>query len=535
MLEKLCGKIRPPLPPRAPSTQASSGRAGLEAQNTPRAPAALPDPEAQAEEAQTGAKVPSENEKIIIFRLLQAVLLEILDEYLSSLSGQDYPTMSWTVRLREKLEPGRVLPRRVTETQSFTQSRDLQAREILLQQFDKLGLNLGLDIELEVKKLIHPDLPLEDDPEQETSEYPTKPSQIPFPRAGVIFFHAYRSYTDTSDKAPLLSLAGLAQLVDHSFPLSAAPMVPLPALQDALLSLLYRHALAASQNSQSPLNDHTLSPAKFLLLLSTLTQLFTITPWPSLRDSAHHIATKLLHAYTDQKVRLQVIMQTLQGTTLSTNWAEIEDEPDMNPGIDEETGLTRSTSALQPHPIPLAPPQQLGALKAIGVDWLKEECLGWLGSGTQGDGKGIDPKTLTSPVGAGSDDKGLESPLTDLLFPREDLPTLDQSNPDSADKLENFLPNIPFYISTLNLLSLILPHIPRDSDTAFHERAESHIQKLASSLSFLTTLLDVATRDQNQGDSHVGGMQEYTMSSRADIFALQDACERARAVLEKHS
>ncbi|EXJ84639.1 hypothetical protein A1O3_05309 [Capronia epimyces CBS 606.96] len=546
MLEALAGKRRPPLPPRDSSTRGATS-------------APLPDPEARAEEEQTGINTSSPEERTITSRLLDAVLLEVLDEYLSSLSSQELSSMSWTARLREKLEPQRIVPGRPTESQLWQEREELKVRDALVARFGALSRGMNIHAATEIKRLLHEDEDeTEDsslDKEQEASEYPTSPSQIPFPRAGVIFLYAYESYVNAESLPPLLTTTELTKLTAHSFPLSATPSIPSPALQDALLSLLYRRIHSPSATDAPP------SPAKFLLLLSTLTQLFTITPWPALRDSAHHIATKLLHAYPDPKVRLEVIVQTLRGSTLSTNWAEIEDDPDPEPGIDEETGLTRSTSALQPHPIPLAPPQQIGALKAVGVDWLKDEFANSIRHQDTGLAsieqplartEGLDLSTLIDGHADLDKDDAKDSrtpSLLDLLFP-QDLPRFppqpitsgQQSNTDpeadDSDDLLSFLLDIPYFIATLNLLCVILPHLPSSSPSSTTDvkpRLAAHVRSLSTASNFLLALLQHATTstaaDQAEGTRVED--TEFLAESRADIYALEDACTRATAALEK--
>ncbi|KAH0834490.1 hypothetical protein AYO21_08379 [Fonsecaea monophora] len=574
MLEKISGKKRPPLPPRT-STQGEGPSSSTLAQDVPATAAPLPDPEARAEEKDTGVSEPSQGEKAIIFRLLDAVLLEVLDEYMSSLAAHEHPSMSWTARLREYREPKRVVPGRPTEIEVWEKTPELKERDALLARFLSISKQMQLDPNQEITKLVYED---EDedvgnpyhDKDNAPSEYPTTPSQIPFPRAGVIFLHAYQSYMTPSEAEVLLTTSELTKLIAHSFPLSATPSIPLPPLQDSLLSLLYKRSLAVSSAPTTPQP----SPAKFLLLISTLTQLFTITPYPSLRDSAHYIATRLLHAYPDPTVRLQVIAQTLRGDTLSTNWAEIEDDLEATeppaPGIDEETGLTRSTSALQPHPIPLAPLQQLGSLKAVGVDWLKEEFSQWIRARTQGLAEEgapvvgaldpaavlINPEDATSEAEATEDRDDITAALVDLLFP-PDIATFTVSSTSSTtastsatlpeepspDKLSEFLLSMPFYISTLNLICIVLPHLPlsQHPTSTLKARISAHLSSLNKALDFLVELLEHAQTSASTTSSGEGGMrggagdeqEGFLEESRADIFALQDACARATGVWEK--
>lgn len=574
VLEQLAGKSRPPLPPRASDIQVPTDKTGSGQGQAPIVTtAALPDPEAKTEEAEKGVSLSSPDETAIIARLLHAVLLEVLDEYLSSLSDDQFPSMSWTSRLQESHEPKKLVPGKETETQLFESSQDIQAREAILSKVQKVSLDLGCNISAEIKKLVHADSVddgFDEETEEEPSEYPTSPSQIPLPRNGVIFLYAYQSYLAAVSKlnpaTSSLSIPAIAQLIDHSSPLSATPAIPSAALLDSLLSLLYRQAITTSRGEEQAPDASNWSPAKFLLLISTLTQLFSITPWANLRDSAYQIASKLLHAYPMPEVRLQIIAQTIEGSTLSSNWAEFEEDPNPAPGIDEETGLTRSTSALEPHPIPLAPPQQLGVLKAVGVDWLKDEILRFLRDQrpqqTQseqqqpaptfaaGHNPGLNPHLIADEIHE-AEIRGNESSLLDLLFPK-DLPSLGdpsssraaasatpaEGEDDDDDTISNFLLNIPFYISTLNLLSIILPRsaagaAPDSSlsvagahSQSFTDRVSTHVTSLGSSLKFLTTVLSHAAA----AGSDNGEDASYLMQSRSDINALQDAYERVRAI-----
>jgi len=221
--------------------------------------------------------------------------------------------------------------------------------------------------------------------------------------------------------------------------------------------------------------------------------------------------------------------------------------------------LARSTSALVPHPIPLAPPQQIGQLKAIGVDWLKQEFATWIAvkprqgeedtSGATVVVGGLDPMELLLTPEISDSEENKEStdvkrPLVDLLFPT-DLPALSngtQSSPaaipteetQDADALPEFLLSIPFYISTLNLLCIILPHI--QPTPALKSRISSHLNSLSKSSGFLTEVLGHAQasggnglEDAGEDDDSAGVLEE----SRADIFALEDACARAKVAYDR--
>jgi hypothetical protein len=553
LLEKLGSKQRPNLPPRSGTVTESAPDVTAGQQSTVPP---LPDPEAQGEAEQTGVKHPSDDEQAIVNRLLQAVLLEVLDEFMSSLADDEYPSMSWTVRAREKLEPTRTIPGRVTENETWTQNPHLVERDRLLATVTKLGQDVGLVSEQELAKLIHPDADKVDDDGkditdniEEPSEYPTSPSQIPFPIAGLIYLEASQL------KPAYLDSTALTKLLAHSFPLSATPSRPLPALQDALLYLLYRQSrYLSSMAPQDQAGKAFPTPAKFLLLLSTLTQLFTLTPDPNHRAVTHATATTILHAYPNSLVRLAIIKQTLRGTTFSTNWSETYDENTSaehapKNEIVEETGLRRSISATLPHPIPLAPPQSLPQVKAIGVDWLKDEFLTFLrhfqitekDASEKGTEPGLNPMATLIP------DNGTE--LLDLLLPTDMLSPLQPTTAASkssttTDALSEYLHYIPLTISTLNLLCIIIPHLSLGLNKSasntlvekLRNRVEMYITAQKGSMGCLMEILSLAQSHSGGGGGNGDqeeGTEDVLAESRGDIFALEDASLRAKAAWEK--
>jgi len=489
LLSKLAGTRPPSLPPR-PSSLAgpaplASGPAGGPAITKSTPP--LPDPEAAAE-VETGVNIGSETEKKIILRLLQAVMLEILDEYTSSFQSGDCPCLSWTARLREKFEPKRILPGRLTETERWETTPELKARDRVMMAFDELSRDLHVDLLSQTKAIVDAegksDTDVPSTAETEVSEYPTSPSQIPFPPTGVVLLYADQQYLRHDGSSPSVSQWELAQLFTSFFPVSAAPTVPSAPLQDALLSLLYGSTQLSVEASQSA--DRRQQPDAFVRLLSSLTQSFTITPHPHLRDDAHHIATRLLHSYPRTEVRLEIIQQTVRGVS----------------GSDEAEQA-----------IPLAPPMQTGVLKAVAVDWLKDEFLSHFRHGASTD-VGMDPGILST-----------DETLAALLFPRLSLP--------NESQIDEFLLTVPFYISSMNLLCVLLSHargLP-----VIDAAAGPLLVALESWLDFLVELVNpvqghTQIQTQTENDDQVA-----IAESMPDIYALDDACRRARGAIDKRS
>ena len=467
-LTKLSGKQQPALPPRAPTHDHPASSA------TSTAP--LPDPES-AEEEKDGIINAYENEQVIILRLLQAVLLEILDEYLGSLQSNATPTMMWTKRLREKCEPGRIVPGKETEVDKLKTDPSLSSRSRLVEGFTELSRQLSLNpvVELRfvtgqeerVNQAVSP---------QEATEYPTLPSQVPIPTTGLLALAAARLFA-SSEKFEVgqVDMVSLCELVQ---PLSPQPLLPSPTVQDALCSLLYL----------SIINHESISATGTGSLIAMLTQTFVISPHPQTRDDAHHIATKLLREMSDSSDRLDTIKQIIRCTYTSSDGD-----------------------------IPLAPPYSEGTLKAIGVDWLKDQISIYLRRppSTTHSPKGIDPIVLET-----------DRDLNALVLPRVPDLTEDEDCGDltripsrvDPDITTSVLLSLPYYISILNLICIIFSSTP---PLVLPNTVESAAAQLGSLHHWKNYLVEQMATD------------EAVRDSASDVWALEDAVGRAAGVLTR--
>ena len=473
-LRKLSGKQRPPLPPRT-----STGNVLTATDGGPAVSAPLPDPEASAE-ASGGIIMPSFAEKDIITRLLQAVLLEIVDEYMVSLQIHETPSMSWTSRLREKLEPGRVVPGKETETELWQTDEDLKQRDELAITFVSLAEEVKLDFEVEFRAAIAPKSSTapsakSDTKDEEPSEYPTSPSQIELVPTALLLLEAARQFAfgpePRSTELPLkddLDLVMMYRAFNLLTPLSESPSLPNPAVQDALHVLLYH--VSISETKRTPDNESIL-----VELISILTQTFSTNPYAQLRDDAHHIATKLLREHCDPETRLAIITQTLNRFAESSR----QDVATSN--------------------IPLSTPFTEGMLKAAGVDWLKDEFIRYQTQTTDGN-SGIKPAILET-----------DAELSALLFPQ--VPSIAASSPDAQDKV---LLLLPFYISILNLCCVVLSNTSSGGNAALRDKAKA----LHSDLSpWLEDLLKQSASSED------------VKQSLPEIWALDDAHGRLKGIL----
>lgn len=318
LIGKLSGKQRPKLPPRASTDEIAErlpkAGAGAQPQLVP-----LPDPEPEYDATSPGTL--SANEADIIQRLLQAVLLEILEEYILSLATGEPPSMSWTARLREIREPEKVVPRRQTESEKWGTDPTLQERDSLIHRLVNLSFDLGIDLREFSKQAPTPgtvSTATAADNIDSPPDYPTSPAQIPFPKIGAFLLLVARYFVpvlSTSQTArdgnayqhsPLhltYELTGIGNISNNP----ALFSLPIPVL-DSLIAILYAVRL-----------DNISGPSTILLFQESLcsegvmlflTGLCSDNPDPYIRDSAHAAASVIFHRCSSE-IKLCLIKHIL--------------------------------------------------------------------------------------------------------------------------------------------------------------------------------------------------------------------------------
>ena len=465
-LKRLSGNQRPTLPPRASTSDAVP------------APVPLPDPEALSETA-TGIVATSDNEKAIVTRLLQAVALEILEEYSSALSLEEIPCFAWTSRIREQDQvTGRILQHSNDDV-----NNDLVEHDAIVKQIVSLSNTLGLDVFseasraiTEVSKVPGPLETTATEEEEPASDYPSTPGEVPISPAALVLLLAAQDFykTEPTSMEPKI----IVRLFQKLTPLAEAPVLPLPAVQDALNMLAYKHIVMQSA-SQS------LSEAAFHNLVSILTQSFTTCPYPQIRDDAHYIASLLLHSYPVEHIRVAIIKQMITGI-----------------GQDPSDPL-RS--------VPLAPPLNLPSLKAAGVLWLKDELYRSLrrnesAAAEESTGSdGLNPELLES-----------DDDLRQVVYPDVSrLPAPAGLGVDETDENDSSS-ELPFYIAVLNLSCVVFSHVDAG-------KLPKSLQATAEMYRSMTKWAGSLTANQSTDE----------MARASDVYALEDACARLKGVLEE--
>lgn len=536
-LAKLSGKQRPALPPRV-STNDALKQQSTTTGTRPVASAPLPDPESNSESTETSTAT-ARVEAAINRRLLQAVLLEIIEEHTTASSEAQPPL---TARLRVQYHPQSISSSRKEELDIVTNSEEIANADSLRSKFVTIGTDLKLDLRAETAKLLEPAIEDAEDEDEDEHEYPTSPSQVPISATGLLLlcnareFAMARSGQNRPQSFQILTeeTNKILELITHQYAVDPRLRQSPPAL-DCLLSLLYAIFCTPSSISSTIPEDSSIEDNFHAVLpnvFSLLKDIFTTCPDPDLRDNAHNISTHLVHRYFSPIAKSEIIRELLTDADIAT----------LSPIHDT----------------------QVGNLKAIAVTWLKDEIYP-----TQ--------PTLdlmrTQPTTNGGRGQGLPSSkildLANLLFPVDSIPqppplpsqistftsTSDEHEHEherqqaKQSPIATFAINLPFYISALNLLCLYYNTRHNGSDggsgsdndvlgaasqahpflatlRAWHVWLTHRVADLTTS-----TTTAAATGSDTVFDIDVDG--DGIGVGIVDVFALEDVLSRAEEVLRE--
>ncbi|KAB8239238.1 uncharacterized protein BDW43DRAFT_75758 [Aspergillus alliaceus] len=282
---------RPAPPPRAAS-ESSILRV---------AEASAPDPEAEVQSPNPS----NNNEPALIKRFLQFGLIELIKSYILSFSGPMAPGMSWTVRLQEKLQP-RHLAGRVSETEVFTNSKQLRERDMIMGKITALSRDFGLDDKQLLTVVSQP--PDQHPQPLDFDEPPKKVEEIPLERHGALLLLAARAAMaelfSSGQVTPIAVFPNLAQIFDnfvggHNTPDEIAFGQP-QALLDSLLTLT---VFSMQKSIGEPSNE-----TEFRRFILSLTACTTRQTYNSIR----RIPGTIVHSHPSHIVRFKTIRQFLE-------------------------------------------------------------------------------------------------------------------------------------------------------------------------------------------------------------------------------
>ncbi|KAF2643986.1 DUF1760-domain-containing protein [Massarina eburnea CBS 473.64] len=342
-IKTLSGTKRPHLPLRS-----SSGNLLRTFTNSSE-----PDPEAQPEP-------PTEEEQVLMNRLLQSFLTHIIEDYVLTLnSNDDVPGLAWSSRLMEKFEPQRVVPNKPKYADRFAEEEDLQSRTAIVGQLVALAQDLGLETEELIKTVMDPESEKQGIPSTE-DEPPNSAEDIPLSNSGSLLLYTARvvkqtlySSVGTDDSPSIRIFPDHATILKNFIGALGQQTVGLEpeALLDAVLAL----GLVSLENNAvgEPQDDEA-----FAKYLQTTSIISANTPSPSLRYHAHYITSTILRSHPSDLVRLTFIRDTLEHCPYenlkasAVSWLkgetlEANPNPPHPPASDEASSIFATPVALQ--------------------------------------------------------------------------------------------------------------------------------------------------------------------------------------------
>ena len=468
LLSDLSGR-KPKLPARLPSVSADANSLQTPESSLQRTTSlAVSMPDSEPEIGGSSIQQASQNEKDIVLKLLQAVLLEAMDDFIASLQSRNPSYMSWTPRLREIVEPSRLVPGKQTESQKWRDSSQLRERDRVLEEFLNTGKELKFSVDIHFKGLLDENGQLvkasgDGEDSESLSEYPSNPAQIPFPPSGLLFLYAaqqfYHRHLDGSTSGSENSLLLICQAYqlfrsEQNTAYSNASF----ATEDALLLLLY-----LAKDKSHPTNTDFGFEAFFMSLAAFCAEF----PDPQLRDAAHNIATALFHNCPDVKTKLDLVIQILQHETTPAN------------------------------------------LKAVAIGWVKDEIA-----------KPSSQDREATPLGRiRNTDLDSYPGILPLLFPHR------ASSSASQGKYGNYEPaGASYYTASLNLVCVLASKKPSTRSVSAMEAAVTELNKWRSGDHDLAD--DVAQNEWSKENNAI--LDEF----RVDLWALDDALARSNEAMK---
>jgi hypothetical protein len=342
-------------------------------------------------------------------RLIQSFITHIFEEYLLSLPPADeVPGLAWSSRLLEKLNPDRIIPNKASVTERFATEQRLARRVDAVGQLVSLADDLFIrDADLLAAALTVESVPsnlgTEDEP-------PTSAADIPLSRVGSLLLHTARqSSVYLHGSRPKETPPPFAIFPDHheilkhclSSPASGTGTLGTEpyALIDAAIAL---GMICLEQDSiGEPQSDDDFNT--YLQLISLLS---SNCPSPNLRGHAHYLTSTVLRSHPDENVRLSFIRDTLEHCPFEN-------------------------------------------LKVSAVGWVKGETIE-ANPPTPMSGHSAEPSTASKSIFATP--LALDS-LAPFLFPALSAEVL---TPSIQESYATFTANLSFYLSSLNLLYLLL-------------------------------------------------------------------------------
>jgi hypothetical protein len=467
-VKSITGIRRPALPSRKSSGMLQS--IGVADHPSLVAPAqGAPDPEGVVSQDTSPEETELQN------RLLQSFITHVFEEYLLNLpDADDVPGMAWSSRLSEKLNPGSVIPHKASVTERFTTEQRLARRVDAVGQLVSLAHDLFLrDVDLLAAAIVVESVPsslgIEDDP-------PASAADIPLSRVGSLLLYTARQssmYLHESRPAetppPFAIFPDHHELLRHCLSSPASGTGTLGTEPYALIDGAIALGLICLEqdNIGEPQSDE-----EFNTYLQLISLLSSNCPSPNLRGHAHYLTSTVLRSHPDESVRLSFIRDTLEHCPFEN-------------------------------------------LKVSAVGWIKGETIEANPPtpmpGHEADASPSSKSMFATPLALDS--------LAPFLFPSVSADIL---TPPIEEGYATFGANLSFYLSSLNLLYLLL--------CAKHLHSALEIQDMWKDNdvagSFLQPLRDASKRFRTAMEPGNELAEDKTESGVAELDLLDNVIER---------
>lgn len=457
--------------PALPSRKSSGMLKGFGVADDPRlvTPPQGADPEAAI------AQDPSAEETSMQNRLWQSFITHVFEEYLLSLPPADeVPGLAWSSRLLEKLNPDRIIPNKASITERFATEQRLARRVDAVGQL----VSVAEDLFIKDADLLAAALTVESVPSTlgNEDEPPVSAADIPLSRVGSLLLHTARQSSvylhgsrPKEEPQPFAVFPDHHEILKHclSSPASGTGTLGTEpyALIDGALAL---GLICLEQDSiGEPQSDED-----FTTYLQLISLLSSNCPSPNLRGHAHYLTSTVLRSHPDDNVRLSFIRDTLEHCPFEN-------------------------------------------LKVSAVGWIKGETIE-ANPPTPMPGHSAEPPATPKSIFATP--LALDS-LAPFLFPALSADIL---TPPVEEGYATFAANLSFYLSSLNLIYLLL--------CAKHLHNTLEIQDLWKDNdvagSFLQPLRDASARFRKAMESGGELEEDKTESALAEMNVLDEGIER---------
>ncbi|KAF2670024.1 DUF1760-domain-containing protein [Microthyrium microscopicum] len=300
-IKTLTGTKRPHFPPRRSSSAVllatlATNPVFPEAYSTPQ----IPESARESEEDRIQRK------------LLQSFLTHMLDEYMQSLPAyDDIAGLAWCSRFWEKTENGYIIPSKVSVTDRFSNSAELENRLTTVGQLVAIAQDLEIHSDDLLATMLDTTPEIEGDRGVEES-YPSTAASIPLSKSGALYLFTARKAMEViydgpgiTDNIPIFpGHALLARVFIENVGEDGVRNTPDPLLD----ALLFVGLIALDQNNVGePKSDE-----HFAAYLQATSLLSATVMSPTIRFHAHYLTTTVLRSHPKDVTRLRYIQDTLE-------------------------------------------------------------------------------------------------------------------------------------------------------------------------------------------------------------------------------